>query len=144
MSLSKYEITYIIRPDLDEAAKNELVERFDNILKDNGAEIVDSKDWKKRRLAYEISGYLEGLYHIVNANATSDAVDEFERLARINDGILRSMVIKMDDKTDFPSHLAEAAEKEKIAARARRESEARAAAAANSSDSSSNNAEDES
>ncbi|BDR57806.1 hypothetical protein XA3_02470 [Xylocopilactobacillus apicola] len=128
MSLSKYEITYIIRPDLDEATKKELVERFDAILTDRGAEIVDSKDWKKRRLAYEISGYLEGMYHIINANASSEAVDEFERLARINDGILRSMVIRMDDKIDFPSHLAEAAAKAKAEARAKRESEARQAA----------------
>ena len=46
----KYEITYIINPSLDEEAKNALVERFDNILKNDGAEIVDSKDWSKRRL----------------------------------------------------------------------------------------------
>lgn len=124
MSLNKYEITYIIRPDLDEAAKADLVNRFDQILKDNGAEIIDSKDWKKRRLAYEISGYLEGIYHIVNVNASAAAVDEFKRLARINDGILRSMVIRMDDKVDFPSHLAEAANQAK--AKAKREAAARA------------------
>ena len=41
--MTHYEITYIINPSLDEAAKNELVERFDNVLKDNGAEIIDSK-----------------------------------------------------------------------------------------------------
>lgn len=117
MSLNKYEITYIIRPDLDEATKADLINRFDQILKDKGAEIVDSKDWKKRRLAYEISGYLEGIYHIVNVNAPAEAVDEFKRLARINDGILRSMVIRMDDKIDFPSHLAEAAIKAKAKAK---------------------------
>ena len=43
--MTNYEITYIINPSLDEAAKNELVERFDNILKNDGAEIVESKDW---------------------------------------------------------------------------------------------------
>ena len=41
--MTNYEITYIINPSLDEAAKNELVERFDNILKNDGAEIVESK-----------------------------------------------------------------------------------------------------
>ncbi len=46
MAETKYEVTYIIRPDLDEAAKTELVERFDNILKENGASIIDSKDWQ--------------------------------------------------------------------------------------------------
>lgn len=43
---TKYEITYIIRPNIDEEAKTALVERFDTILKDNGAEIIDSKDWE--------------------------------------------------------------------------------------------------
>lgn len=41
--MTNYEITYIISPALDEAAKNDLVERFDNILKNDGAEVVDSK-----------------------------------------------------------------------------------------------------
>ena len=67
--MTNYEITYIINPSLDEAAKNDLVERFDNVLKNDGAEVVDSKDWSKRRFAYEIAGYTDGVYHIVNIKA---------------------------------------------------------------------------
>ena len=94
----KYEITYIINPSLDEEAKNALVERFDNILKNDGAEIVDSKDWSKRRFAYEIAGYSEGTYHIVNLTAdNAEAINEFDRLAKINDGILRHMIVKRED-----------------------------------------------
>lgn len=96
--MTHYEITYIINPSLDEAVKNELVERFDNVLKDNGAEIIDSKDWSKRRFAYEINGYTEGMYHIVNVNAeNADAINEFDRLSKINDGILRHMIVKRED-----------------------------------------------
>ena len=96
--MTHYEITYIINPSLDEAAKNELVQRFDNVLKDNGAEIIDSKDWSKRRFAYEINGYTEGMYHIVNVNAeNADAINEFDRLSKINDGILRHMIVKRED-----------------------------------------------
>lgn len=96
--MTHYEITYIINPSLDETAKNELVERFDNVLKDNGAEIIDSKDWSKRRFAYEINGYTEGMYHIVNVNAeNADAINEFDRLSKINDGILRHMIVKRED-----------------------------------------------
>lgn len=96
--MTHYEITYIINPSLDEATKNELVERFDNVLKDNGAEIIDSKDWSKRRFAYEINGYTEGMYHIVNVNAeNADAINEFDRLSKINDGILRHMIVKRED-----------------------------------------------
>ncbi|AUJ28744.1 MAG: 30S ribosomal protein S6 [Liquorilactobacillus hordei] len=92
-----YEITYIISPAIDEAAKAALVERFDSILKDNGAEIVNSKDWSKRRFAYEIGGFTEGTYHIVNAKADDAvAIDEFDRLAKINDAILRHMIVKRE------------------------------------------------
>jgi small subunit ribosomal protein S6 len=98
MTETKYEITYIIRPDMDEAGKAELVERFDNILKDNGATIVDSKDWQKRKFAYKINKYSEGTYHIVNVTASDDkAINEFDRLAKISSDILRQMIVKRED-----------------------------------------------
>lgn len=95
--MTNYEITYIISPALDEAAKAELVERFDNVLTNGGAEVVDSKDWSKRRFAYEIGGFTEGVYHIVNIKAeNAEAINEFDRLAKINDGILRHMIVKRE------------------------------------------------
>ena len=48
--MAKYEILYIIRPNIEEEAKNALVARFDSILTDNGATVVESKDWEKRVL----------------------------------------------------------------------------------------------
>ena len=94
----KYEITYIVRPDIDDAAKTALVDRFDKILTDNGAEVIDSKDWSKRRFAYEIGGFNEGTYHIVNVKTTDDAaLNEFDRLSKINDDILRHMIVRRED-----------------------------------------------
>ncbi|MFC6181405.1 30S ribosomal protein S6 [Lactiplantibacillus daowaiensis] len=94
----KYEITYIVRPDIDDAAKTALVDRFDKILTDNGAEVIDSKDWSKRRFAYEIGGFNEGTYHIVNLTTTDDAsLNEFDRLSKINDDILRHMIVRRED-----------------------------------------------
>lgn len=96
---AKYEILYIIRPDIDEDAKKALVERFDTILKDNGAEVTESKDWAKKRFAYEINGYKEGTYHLVNIlSEDANAINEFERLARINDDILRQMIVRLENK----------------------------------------------
>lgn len=94
----KYEILYIVRPDIEEAAKAALVERFDTILSDNGAEVVESKDWSKRRLAYEIKKYREGLYHLVKVITEDDkALNEFDRLAKINDDILRHMITRVEE-----------------------------------------------
>ena len=98
METTKYEITYIIRPDLDDAAKTAWVERFDKILTDTGAELINSKDWSKRRFAYEIGGFNEGIYHVITLNATDDkGLNEFDRLAKINDSILRHMIVKRED-----------------------------------------------
>lgn len=95
--MAKYEILYIIRPNIEEEAKNALVARFDSILTDNGAIIVESKAWEKRRLAYEIKDFREGLYHIVNVEANNDeALKEFDRLSKINGDILRHMIVKLD------------------------------------------------
>ncbi|EFR31879.1 30S ribosomal protein S6 [Eremococcus coleocola] len=94
----EYEILYIIRPDLADDAKKELVERFDSILTDNGSEIIESKDWAKRRFAYEINDYKEGIYHLIHLKATdSKGIDEFDRLSLINRDILRHMITKVED-----------------------------------------------
>ena len=83
METRKYEITYIIRPDIEESAKSELVARFDKILADNGA--------------YPIAKYTEGTYHVVNLTADSDeSLNEFDRLAKFSDDILRHMIVKRE------------------------------------------------
>jgi small subunit ribosomal protein S6 len=98
MAETRYEITYIIKPDIEEEAKKTLIDRYDKILTDNGAKIIDSKDWEKKRLAYEIANYKEGMYHIVNATADDDAaLNEFDRLSKIDDNVLRHMIIKRED-----------------------------------------------
>ncbi|MBU7456141.1 30S ribosomal protein S6 [Leuconostoc fallax] len=94
---TSYELTYIVRPDLEADAKKALVERFDGILTTDGATITKSADWATRRFAYEIDGYREGTYHVINFNADNDdAINEFDRLAKISQDILRHMVVKRD------------------------------------------------
>lgn len=73
-----------------------MIERFDNVLTSNGAEIIESKEWGKRRLAYEIDDLREGYYQLVTANAGTEAIDEFTRLANINEGIIRHMTVRVD------------------------------------------------
>ncbi|PLR79978.1 30S ribosomal protein S6 [Bacillus canaveralius] len=96
--MRKYEIMYIIRPNIEDEAKKALIERFNGILADNGAEVVETKDWGKRRLAYEINDLRDGYYQILKVNAEAAAVDEFARLARISEDIIRHMIVKEEDK----------------------------------------------
>lgn len=93
-----YEIMYIMHPELDEESKAALVERFDGILTDNGATIVETKDWGKRKFAYEMNDLREGYYEIKTISSSdSKAIDEFDRLAKINDSMIRHMIVKLDN-----------------------------------------------
>lgn len=92
-----YEIMYIVRPNIEEDAKKALVERFNGILASEGSEVLEEKDWGKRRLAYEINGFKEGFYNIVRIKTDNNkSTDEFQRLAKINDDIIRYIVIRED------------------------------------------------
>jgi small subunit ribosomal protein S6 len=95
--MNKYEIMYIIRPNMEEEAQKALVERFNSILTENGAEIEKVKEMGKRRLAYEINDFREGFYMLLNVAANATAINEFDRLAKINEDIVRQMVIKEDE-----------------------------------------------
>ena len=92
-----YEIMYIVRPNIEEDAKKALVERFNGILASEGSEVLEEKDWDKRRLAYEINDFKEGFYNIVRIKTDNNkSTDEFQRLAKINDDIIRYIVIRED------------------------------------------------
>ncbi|ADP34623.1 30S ribosomal protein S6 [Bacillus atrophaeus] len=95
--MRKYEVMYIIRPNVDDESKKAVVERFNNVLTSNGAEITGTKDWGKRRLAYEINDFREGFYQIVNVQSDAAAVQEFDRLAKISDDIIRHVVVKEEE-----------------------------------------------
>jgi len=95
--MKKYELMYIIRPNIEEDAKKAVVERFNEILTSNGAEIIEAKEWGKRRLAYEINDLREGFYQILKVTADSKAIDEYTRLANINEDIIRHIAVRIDD-----------------------------------------------
>ncbi|TFB21117.1 30S ribosomal protein S6 [Filobacillus milosensis] len=96
--MNKYEIMYIIRPDVEEEARKAEVERLHKVLTDNGAEITNVDEMGQRRLAYEINDYRDGYYVVVNFDSETVAVDEFSRAAKFSDDVLRHMAIREDDQ----------------------------------------------
>lgn len=94
----KYEIMYIIRPDIEEEAKASVKDRFSTILTDNGAEVEEVKEIGKRRLAYEINDYRDGIYVTIDFTGTSEAINEFDRQAKFSDDIIRHIAVREDDK----------------------------------------------
>lgn len=93
-----YEVMYIIRPDLEEEAQKELIERFNKVLTDNNATVEKVDEIGSRRLAYEIENYRDGYYVVVNFKGDEEAVNEFDRQAKFSDDIIRHMVVRLDEE----------------------------------------------
>lgn len=95
--MRKYEIMFIARPTLSEEEKKNVIAKFSKILTDNKATITSEKDMGQRELAYEIKKYKNGYYFLFVVEASHEAVKEFDRLAGINENILRHLIIRKED-----------------------------------------------
>lgn len=102
------------------------VQKFVNLIDTNG-EIVDVAEWGKRRFEYPINDKNEGYYTVVTFKAQSDFPTELERLLNIDESVMRSMVVKIDDAV---AERAARRAADRAAAAAAAEAEAKAAAEA--------------
>ncbi|RCX15586.1 30S ribosomal protein S6 [Fontibacillus phaseoli] len=91
--MRKYEVMYIIRPDVEQEAVQATVEKFQGIIQ-NGGEITKHDVMGKRRLAYEINKIRDGVYVLVNFTATPEVVAELERILKISDEVIRYLITK--------------------------------------------------
>lgn len=92
----KYEILFIVRPDLEEKAINEVAENLEKVLVDNGAKILSSKSLGQKELAYEIKKHKSGYYFLINVESDVKAINEFDRVALINESVVRHLIVKLD------------------------------------------------
>jgi small subunit ribosomal protein S6 len=91
--MRKYEVMYIVKPDIEQETLEATVAKFQNII-NNGGEITKHDLIGKKRLAYEINKFREGTYVLVNFNATADVVNELERVMKISDEIIRYLIVQ--------------------------------------------------
>ena len=90
-----YETMIVFTLSKGEEFVQEMVTKFKTLVEENGTlESVD--EWGKRKLAYPINDELDGYYVLLNYTSGSDFPAEFERIVKITDGVLRSLIIKKD------------------------------------------------
>ena len=95
--MAKYETMLITSAALDEEASAALVGKFKSLIEANGT--IDSIDeWGKRRLAYPINDLMEGYYVLMTFNAAAAIPAELDRIFRITDGVMRSLIVCKDEK----------------------------------------------
>ena len=90
----KYEIMFIVRPNLEEESLKAVVKSFEEVLTKNGAKIESNKEMGQRELAYEINKYKSGYYYLYEISSNDDKAEkEFNRLANLSEDIIRHMII---------------------------------------------------
>ena len=89
---ANYETIMVLNTKLGEDGVKALIEKFIKLITDNGT--IDSvDDWGKRRLAYEIEDETEGYYYLVNFTSNPSFPAELDRIYKITDGVLRSIIV---------------------------------------------------
>ena len=89
----KYELMYIINPNLSEEETAAVVEKFKALVEQNGT-LEELEEMGKRKLAYEINYISEGYYVLVKFTSGPDFPAELDRVLGITDGILRSLITR--------------------------------------------------
>ncbi|MEL6439230.1 MAG: 30S ribosomal protein S6 [Cyanobacteria bacterium J06621_8] len=92
---NSYELMYILRPDLSEDQVNEAVNKYKNYLSDNGAADLEVQVRGKRRLAYPVGKYLDGIYVQMNYQADGSQNAPLERMMRLSEDAIRYLTIKL-------------------------------------------------
>jgi small subunit ribosomal protein S6 len=97
---NNYELLFVIDPTLSEEDKENLLNRVKGYLEQADGEVHSFKSWGMRRLAYTLKNHKEGQYYLVQCAMTTEKVSEFRRNLSLAEGVLREMVIRVDE--EFP------------------------------------------
>ena len=86
----------IINSSLEEAARKETIDTLHGIITSAGGTIEKVDEWGMREFAYRIEDMTKGYYVVLTVCANNDAISEFDRICRINAGVVRHMIVKRD------------------------------------------------
>ncbi|MEH2265102.1 30S ribosomal protein S6 [Nostoc sp.] len=99
---TNYETMYILRPDLGDEQAEQAIAKYQNLLRDQGAEEIQIQNRGKRRLAYEIKKHRDGIYIQLNYSAPATAIAPFERAMRLSEEVIRYLTVKQDIAEEKP------------------------------------------
>lgn len=89
-----YEMMIILDPELEERTVSPSLDKFLDVVRKGGGSVDSVEIWGKRRLAYDIAKRSEGIYAVVDMNATPEIAKELDRQLNLNESVLRTKVIR--------------------------------------------------
>jgi small subunit ribosomal protein S6 len=127
--MHQYELMVILDPEIDERTVAPSLDKFLNVIRNDGGTIDKVDVWGKRRLAYEINKKTEGIYAVVSLTSNGDATKELDRQLKLSEAVMRTKMLRAEEAI---AQVAEAAKlsAEKAARKAAAPSKAPAAAPA--------------
>lgn len=96
--MTKYEIMFIVKATLDESQINNIAKEAQKLIADNKSKVIEFKELGRKKLAYPINKEVSGFYFLMNVEATKEAIQEFGRKLRINENILRHLILKKESE----------------------------------------------
>jgi small subunit ribosomal protein S6 len=93
-----YELMVIIDPEVEERTVESQLDKFLNVVRNDGGTIDKVDIWGRRRLAYDIKKKSEGIYAVVNFTATPATAAELDRQLGLNETILRTKIIRPEEQ----------------------------------------------
>ena len=96
--MASYEVMYVLVPNLEDEAYTAANQRFSDLIVENGGQVDKVDVWGKRRLAYELKNRREGYYALIYFKAPAAAVKELDRVLKINENVLRHMIVRHEEK----------------------------------------------
>ncbi len=94
--MNKYETIFLMKDDIAEEERNNVIDTIKNYLEENG-KITKIEDLGIKKLAYEVRKYKEAYYYLIEFESTSEIIPELERKYRITDEIIKFIVIRIED-----------------------------------------------
>ena len=113
--LREYEFTFVTKVDATDKDKDKILEGYEQILLREKGEVLKKEEWGTKRLSYPIRKNFKGHYTFYDVASTPDNIAECERLLKIDDNVLRHLVIKIGDRVDIEKRKTELAATEKAA-----------------------------
>jgi len=92
-----YEMMFILSPELPSEGVEASKSRVADIIAQTKGELEDFEVWGRRRLAYEIKDFREGLYMLAHFKGTTETINELDRVLKITDDFLRHMIVRKEE-----------------------------------------------
>jgi small subunit ribosomal protein S6 len=93
-----YEIMFIVRPDVEEADLDKLIEGFSANVTNGGGEVKSVEKMGRRRLAYTVRKFNDGFYVLLNVAAAGSLITELERRLRVSEQVIKFITVRMDEE----------------------------------------------